>query len=199
MIELRNLSKDQPYRAFVELYEGALMKNQPSVEAVVISSFNNKTNEVDARFVNLKYIIDDRWIFFSNYSSPKSKSFESHNQISAIFYWNKINTQIRIKAKISKTTADFSDEHFNNRSEEKNALAISSFQSETIENFEMVKERYQSVIKNKEILLSRPSYWGGFSFIPYYFEFWEGGEFRLNKRNVYEKKRAGWDHFILQP
>ena len=35
MIELRNLSKDQPYRAFVELYEGALMKNQPSVEAVV--------------------------------------------------------------------------------------------------------------------------------------------------------------------
>ena len=64
MIELRNLSKDQPYRAFVELYEDALMKNQPSVEAVVISSFNNKTNEVDARFVNLKYIIDDRWIFF---------------------------------------------------------------------------------------------------------------------------------------
>ena len=98
MIELRNLSKDQPYRAFVELYEGALMNNQPSVEAVVISSFNNKTNEVDARFVNLKYIIDDRWIFFSNYSSPKSKSFENRQKHAQIKSFSSV-TQNQIKIK----------------------------------------------------------------------------------------------------
>ena len=44
-----------------------------------------------------------------------------------------------------------------------------------------------------------PEYWGGFSFTPYYFEFWEGHESRLNKRNVYEIGAEGWGHSILQP
>ena len=42
-------------------------------------------------------------LFFFNYSSPKSKDFfESHNQITALIYWNSINVQIRMKAKIKE-------------------------------------------------------------------------------------------------
>ena len=46
---------------------------------------------------------------------------------------------------------------------------------------------------------ARPNFWGGYSFIPYYFEFWEGHESRLNKRDVYEMKSNEWEHGILQP
>ena len=34
----------------------------------------------------------------------------------------------------------------------------------------------------------RPDFWGGYSFIPYYFEFWQGHENRLNKRHVFEQQ-----------
>ena len=44
-----------------------------------------------------------------------------------------------------------------------------------------------------------PDFWGGYSFTPYYFEFWEGHESRLNKREVYKKSDDIWKHFILQP
>ena len=44
-----------------------------------------------------------------------------------------------------------------------------------------------------------PDYWGGFSFIPFYFEFWEGHESRLNKRESYEYKNNEWAHGFLQP
>ena len=79
---------------------------------------------MDSRFVNLKYVINDEWIFFSNYNSPKSKQFESHDQISAVIYWNSINVQIRMKAKIQKTNLEFSNEHFQSRDMTKNLLAI---------------------------------------------------------------------------
>ena len=82
--------------------------------------------------VNLKYIIDDEWIFFSNYNSLKAQNFLNHDQISALFYWDSINVQIRIKAKIFKTLSKFSDEHFEKRNIKKNALSISSMQSQPI-------------------------------------------------------------------
>ena len=53
-------------------------------------------------------------------------------------------------------------------------------------------------IKNKD-LIKRPHYWGGFSFTPNYFEFWEANEFRLNKRKVFELNDGKWMSSILQP
>ena len=84
MITFKNLNSATPYKKFLSFYKEAIEKNQPNIEAVSISSFDKKINEVQSRFVNLKYIIDDEWIF-SNYQSPKAKSFESHNQITALF------------------------------------------------------------------------------------------------------------------
>ena len=86
MIEFINLNQDEPYRYFKEKYEAALRAGQQSIEAIAISSFNKERNEVDSRFVNLKYVIADKFIFFSNYDSPKAIAFDSHDQISALFF-----------------------------------------------------------------------------------------------------------------
>lgn len=200
-IELSKLSNEKPYLVFKNYYDLAIKKNQKHVEAITISSFDKEIHEVQSRIVNLKYVINDEWIFFTNYMSPKSVSFNSHNQISAIFYWNSINTQIRIKAKIKKTSSSFSDEHFRSRSKEKNLLAISSKQSKQISSYEAVLNNYNDVLKNyKDCEASeRPSYWGGFSFTPYYFEFWEGNDYRINKREVYSLQEKNWESFFIQP
>ena len=199
MVEFINLSKEKPYKRFKDLYNEAYDKNQAAIEAVVISSFNSNLNEVESRFVNLKYIVNDEWIFFSNYDSAKSKSFKFHPQISAVFYWKKINTQIRMKAKIYKTSEEFSNKHFASRSTEKNALAISSKQSQPIRSFDDIKAKYLATLDNNDLLQTRPSYWGGYSFKPYSFEFWTGNEFRLNKRSLYQKNNDNWDYYLLEP
>ena len=199
MIKFTNLSEERPYKEFKKSYEEAVDKKQSAIEAVSISSYNNELNEVESRFVNLKYVVKDEWIFFSNYNSAKSKSFKLHPQISAVFYWKKINTQIRIKAKIYKTSEEFSDKHFASRSTEKNALAISSNQSNRINSYQEVVDNYNLALKNYENELKRPEYWGGFSFTPYYFEFWEGNEYRINKREVFSLKGNDWENFLLQP
>ena len=198
MINFIKLSRQVPYIIFKEKYDAALAAGQKSIEAISISSFNTKKHEVDSRFVNLKFITNDEFIFFSNYNSPKAASFSSHNQIAALVYWPSINTQIRMRAKIKKTSKDFNQKYFFARSEEKNALSISSNQSQPISSYEQVKENYNKSLKGDD-LKECPDYWGGFSFKPYEIEFWKGDKFRLNRRDLYLKKDKNWSHIILEP
>lgn len=198
MIKFLDVISDSPHLKFQSLYTKAVENNQTAIEAIAVSSFNPDNNSVDSRFVNLKYIQGNEWIFFSNYLSPKAKQFQAHDQVSVLIYWSAINTQIRIQAKIKQTSVHFSDEHFRNRSKEKNALAISSNQSQPIDSFEQVEKNYQIALKSTPCS-TRPEYWGGFSFAPYYFEFWEGHSNRLNKRHVFEIQHDAWNEKFLQP
>ena len=103
------------YKVFKSLYDKALKKEQDNIEAIVISSYDKHRNEISSRYVNLKFVINDEWIFFSNYDSPKSKDFNEHNQISALFFWPLTNVQIRLKGIIKKTTKKFNKEYFTKR------------------------------------------------------------------------------------
>ena len=199
MIKFINLSSEKPYIHFQSLYQEALENDQRGIEAISVSSYSQEMNEVEARYVNLKYIVDNEWIFFSNYNSPKAQQFESHSQVSVLIFWSSINTQIRMKGIISKTSMEFSDEHFKGRTKEKNALAISSNQSQVIDSFEEVKKNFHHTLHAMTPDTARPDFWGGFSFIPYYFEFWQGHENRLNKRHVFEQQEDGWIERLLQP
>lgn len=198
MIKFNNLNQETPYQLFKLKYDAAIAAGQRNIEAISISSFARESDEVSSRYVNLKFINNNEFIFFSNYNSPKAVSFMSHNQIAALIYWPSINTQIRMKAAIKKTSDEYNKYYFSSRSDKKNALAISSCQSRQIASFNLVVENFNKVLKNKD-LKKCPKHWGGFSFTPYEIEFWEGNEFRLNKRNLYKKNKNGWNHFILEP
>ena len=198
MIQVKNISDLPPYKLFLSYYNKAHNKKEENIEAMAISSYNKELSHVDSRYVNIKFVEDDRWVFFTNYNSPKAKQFKSHDQISGLFFWKKINVQIRIKGKITILDNEQSDIYFQKRSHEKNALAISSRQSEVAYNYQSLIDNYNYALKNKDLSF-RPKYWGGYSFTPYEIEFWEGNEFRLNKRNLYRKENTSWNHFILEP
>ena len=198
MFQFKNLNTEAPYLLFKETYDKALNEGQKSIEAISISSFNRQLNEVHSRFVNLKFIINDEFIFFSNYESPKGLAFKSHHQIAALLYWPRINVQIRMKAIIKKTSYQFNQKYFFDRADKKNALAISSSQSNRIVSYTKVIENYNKSLKSDD-LKKCPGYWGGYSFTPYYFEFWKGHESRINKREVFDKIDGIWKHSFLQP
>tara|TARA_B100000900_G_scaffold414503_1_gene441312 strand:- start:484 stop:1080 length:597 start_codon:yes stop_codon:yes gene_type:complete len=198
MIEFKNLSNEEPYIIFKTKYLDAINAGQTRIEAISISTYNKEKNEVDSRFVNLKFVDGEQFIFFSNYNSPKSIAFNSHDQISALIYWASTDVQIRMKAKIKKTSIKYNKEYFKSRSYDKNALAISSNQSNVINSYDDIRQQYDKTSIQKD-LSKCPTYWGGFSFVPYYFEFWEGHKSRINKRLVLNKVDEKWKQFILEP
>ena len=91
MIQFNNLNPEIPYQLLKEKYDEAVDAGQKGIEAISISSYNTELSEVDSRYVNLKIITNDEFVFFSNYDSPKASAFISHNQIAALIYWSSIN------------------------------------------------------------------------------------------------------------
>ena len=198
MISFINNSELEPFKILKDRYELALNNNQKNIEAICISSFCSEKNEVDSRYVNLKIIDNERFIFFTNYNSYKAKQFELHNQISAVIYWPSINTQIRMNAVIKKTSKEFNQKYFSTREKSKNALAISSNQSLQIDSYKDVKKKYKKTLSDGN-LNKCPDYWGGYEFKPNYFEFWKGMPARINKRVVYKLMSNDWKKYFLEP
>ena len=197
MIEFINLNSSSPYKKLFDFYTLALENNQQCVEAFLIASFDSKKQESDARYVNLKYVNNEDFIFFTNYNSPKSKQFKENSRIACVIYWQAINLQIRMKGHVLKTSSDFNQNYFDNRSKSKNALSISSKQSSIISSYDSVLENYNKALKNDLNLC--PDYWGGYAFQPDYFEFWQGHDNRINKRQVFTKKNESWNSYYLEP
>jgi pyridoxamine 5'-phosphate oxidase len=195
MIEFRT-DISGPMKKFKQLYDLALSTDQLNIEAICIST-SSEEGIPSSRMVNIKYIEDDNFIFFTNYNSQKSVDLKYNKNISCVFYWPSINKQIRINGIAKKINASESDIHFNNRDRKKNALAISSNQSKKIISYEKVLEKYHEVF-NSDDCFKRPDYWGGFKIIPYYYEFWLGNDSRINKREVFELSDNKWNNFFLE-
>lgn len=198
MIEFINIENQIPFIQFKKIYEQALRKGQKKIQAACISTYSKKNKEVSSRYVNLKYLNNKDFIFFTNYNSQKAQDIDDHKQISVVLYWNSIDVQVRMKAIIKKTSLKYNDAYFRNRDHKKNALSISSDQSNKIISYESIIKKYDDVL-NSEILDKCPMHWGGFSFRPYSFEFWTGHKYRVNKRDLYEFKNKRWKHYILEP
>ena len=197
-IKFNNISNEAPYIKFRDLYDQAMLMEQDSIEVMAVSSYQKETQEVNSRYVNLKIIDDKKFIFFSNYNSTKANEFKVNNSVALIFYWNKTNVQIRMKAKINKTSLKFNQKYFSQRDKEKNALAISSNQSNKIESYSNVFEKYKLTLETKNLSVC-PKHWGGYYLIPHYFEFWEGHPSRVNRREVFKLNKKNWQSYILEP
>lgn len=198
LIKFLNIKLDTPFSLIDKYYKEAVSLGQKSPEIFVISSYDTSLGEVDSRCVNLKFIDGNSFIFFTNYTSPKSVQFQNHPKISTLIFWDKINLQIRMKGIIKKTEREFNRKYFAKRSKAKNALAISSNQSSRINSYQEVLNKYETAFKSKDLSLC-PKYWGGFSFDPYSIEFWKAGENRLNKRDLYELNNNKWVRYLLEP
>lgn len=202
MIEFK-VTKNQistPIEKLQKLYKKAVESNQILPQAVCISSIDIENDFVDSRFVNLKYVRENEFIFFSNYKSNKAKQFESNPdlKVTMLVYWSSIDAQIRIQGLLSKLHQHESDIHYKRRSKEKNALSTSSNQSSKIEKYEDVVNKYNKTLESNNFDI-RPDYWGGYTLEASYFEFWKGNENRLNKREVYELEKDNWNQYILEP
>ena len=94
MIDISKINTElEVFSTFKKYYSEAIENNQDGIEAIAISSLDKDKLLVNSRFVNIKYIIDDELIFFTNFLSPKANEFSTHNQVSCIFFWSNTNVQ----------------------------------------------------------------------------------------------------------
>ena len=139
-------------------------------------------------------------VFYTNYSSQKSKEIQSNPNVAVNFFWVELDRQIRIIGEVKKVSRKQSQEYFSSRPKDSQLAAIASSQSEVIgsrkeleHQFELLKEKY------KNSSPQCPEDWGGFEVMVNKFEFWQGRPNRMHDRIIYTKKGDNWQIQRLAP
>jgi pyridoxamine-phosphate oxidase len=185
-----------PFELFEKWYEEAIkvLENEPN--AMVLSTVSN--NKPSARIVLLKELLDETFLFFTNYLSRKGKEIENNPNVALTFFWPVSERQVRIEGVVEKIDAVSSSNYFNIRPEESRISAIISPQSQVISAKKILETEYALFVSEKKPI-QRPDYWGGYRCIPQTIEFWQGGEHRLHDRIRFIKEKTTWKTERLAP
>ncbi|PAV67129.1 hypothetical protein WR25_05147 [Diploscapter pachys] len=142
-----------------------------------------------SRTVLLKEYSKEGFSFFTNYESRKGKQLKENPQASMLFFWPKVHRQVRIEGKVIKLPAEAAVEYWMSRPLPSRIGSASSYQSEPIENREVLMKRkieLEEIAKSQgEAAITKPENWGGYILKPDYFEFWQGQSDRLHDRIVF--------------
>jgi pyridoxamine 5'-phosphate oxidase len=168
------------------------------------NAFTLSTVEGDqprGRVVLLKGLRNGNFVFYTNYASHKGEEISLNPKASMTFLWLPLYRQIRIEGVLSKVSAAESDEYFNKRPWGSQIGALSSPQSQRINNRQELEELFEKTSQKfaHQTSIPRPAHWGGYALQPSYVEFWQGRDNRMHDRIAYERTDKGWDLSRLAP
>jgi len=161
-----------------------------------------------ARIVLFKEIDSRGFIFFTNYTSRKSKELIANPHAALVFYWREVHKSVRVLGKVEKITPDESEEYFQGRPVGSRLGAWASKQSTVIAEGELDTrlEKYKERFGNDDkAYIPTPEFWGGWRVVPDEVEFWCGKPSRLHDRVRYlrvegsSNDNPGWQIDRLSP
>lgn len=153
-----------------------------------------------ARIILLKGLDEKGAVFYTNANSKKGQELLINPQASLLFYWMPLGRQIRISGAVTPTTDTESDAYFSSRRRGSQIGAWASDQSAPLASYEALMERtkeYEAKFEGQDV--PRPEHWHGWRVALSRVEFWQEGEFRLHRREVYTREASGWKHELLNP
>jgi pyridoxamine 5'-phosphate oxidase len=191
---------DNPIDFFVKWFKEAENSDQIIEPNAMTISTVDENSFPSSRVVLLKQIKERSLIFFTNYNSNKGKSLDKNENICASFYWPPLERQVIIKGYAKKISSVESEDYFNSRPFESQAAAVISNQSEDIDSYESLLEKYNSFIEqNKNTKLKRPNNLGGIEIFINQIEFWQGRKNRLHNRVLCNFQKDTWEYKLLSP
>jgi pyridoxamine 5'-phosphate oxidase len=194
----KNINKN-PFTQFDIWFEDAKKIGLKDSNAMNVASAS-KDGMPSSRMVLLKSYDENGFVFYTNYTSRKSKEIIDNPNVALNFFWDALERQVRVEGRIQKVDPVISDKYYDSRSRLSQLGAHASNQSQTIESYEVITNKLTILEeKYKDKKIPRPEHWGGFVIIPETIEFWQGHEGRIHDRLKFRKEGAGWKINRLSP
>ena len=189
---------DDPLVLFEQWQKEANAAGLADPTGVVVATVQ-PDGSIRQRFVLLKGVSEDGFVFFTNYNSDKAAALAQNDRSSMLFPWNELDRQVSVSGKVEKIAESESDAYFAARPRASQIAAWTSQQSQPIASRGALEAQYQATLERFDGGdVPRPGHWGGFKLVPERIEFWQGGEDRLHDRFVYHYAN-GWSRLRLQP
>ncbi|WP_440824259.1 pyridoxamine 5'-phosphate oxidase [Psychrobacter cryohalolentis] len=151
-------------------------------------------NKPSVRIVLLREITDKGIVFYTNYESAKGQDIAENPNVEALFFWHKLERQIRISGSIAKIDADKSAAYFQKRPHDSQVGAwVSQPQSGEVANRDVMEQTFEQLKTDypEGAAVPTPEFWGGYEITVNEIEFWQGRANRMHDRIVYHKEADG--------
>lgn len=191
---------DDPFaitRAWLAEAEGR-EANDPNAIALATVDADGLPN---VRMVLLKDVLDDSFVFYTNYESAKAAELDQAGCAAFVMHWKSLRRQVRVRGAVSRFDGPEADAYFASRSLKSRLGAWSSRQSRPIASrTELMAEVARQTVRHGTNP-PRPPFWGGYRLVPVEMEFWADGDFRLHDRFRWrrESPRTDWAIQRLSP
>jgi pyridoxamine 5'-phosphate oxidase len=197
-LDEKTIDRD-PMKQFQLWFNDAFAAGLPMPEAMTLATAT-PDGKPSARMVLLKQVDHDGFVFFTNYRSAKAEQLDANPFAALVFYWAKLDRQVRVEGSVVRTSSQESCDYFKTRPRESQIGAWASEQSQAIDSRDVLEQRaheLEALYLDREI--DCPEYWGGYRLKPERIEFWKSRVGRLHDRILYQRTPTGWSITRLAP
>jgi pyridoxamine 5'-phosphate oxidase len=138
--------------------------------------------------------------FYTNYESRKAAELAANPRAALVFWWDKLERQVRIEGTVERTSRAESEAYFASRPPGSQLSAAASPQSRVITDRAVLERRaadLATAVPDGQVPL--PDFWGGYRLAHEVVEFWQGRPNRLHDRLRYRRVGDIWRVERLAP
>ena len=197
-LDEKTIDRD-PIKQFQTWFNDAFEAKLPLPEAMTLATAT-PDGKPSARMVLLKQVDHDGFVFYTNYNSDKAEQLDENPYAALVFYWAKLDRQVRVEGSISRTSREESLAYFATRPRESQIGAWASEQSEVISSRAELEQRAEELEKQyRDREIECPEHWGGYRLKPERIEFWKSRIGRLHDRILYQRDGDAWTITRIAP
>lgn len=153
-----------------------------------------------ARIVLMKGFDSRGIVFYTNYQSRKGQELAGNPAVSAVFFWEALERQVRFEGTVEQVSRAETETYFASRPRASQIGAWVSQQSSVLTSraeLEQLETKIRHRFDGQDI--PAPPHWGGYRILPRTIEFWQGRRSRLHDRLLYTYDGQRWAIQRLAP
>jgi pyridoxamine 5'-phosphate oxidase len=189
----------RPLERLRRWYQEAVRAGERRPDALALATADDRARP-SVRIVLLKRITAEGIVFYTDGSSRKGRELSVNPRAAASLYWPALARQVRLEGPVRPVSAEASDAYWRSRPRGSRISASVSSQSATIASRAELSARRRAL--ERKLVggdVPRPQRWGGYLLRVEAIEFWSEKPGRFHHRELFERRRDGWNRRILQP
>jgi pyridoxamine 5'-phosphate oxidase len=162
----------------------------PEPNAIVLATVDGD-NAPSTRSVLCKEITAEGIVFYTNYTSAKSRDLRGNQRASVTFPWYGLRRQAHLRGSVEQVSREHTAAYWATRPRGSQLGAWASPQSVVLSARRVLEDSHAAIVRRfaDSAQVPVPPHWGGWLLRPDRVEFWQGRRDRLHDRLVYEHTR----------